>query len=198
MMNRDECFKALAEHIADDIVVGAYSSAFDWIATRPGHALNYMSVGAMGLASSHGLGLALACPERRVVVLDGDGSLLMNLGTLVTIANVAPRNLIHCVSNNGAYEANGGHPIPGRDIVSFADLARGAGYRQVHEFSELEKFAAEIGDVLAGEGPIFIELKVAVGPDVPRDYGKLYAPDTRVAFRKAVAEAPSAVAPPPR
>jgi phosphonopyruvate decarboxylase len=198
MMKRDECFKVLAEHIADDIVVGAYSSAFDWIATRPGHPLNYNSVGAMGLASSHGLGLALACPERRVVVLDGDGSLLMNLGTLVTIANVAPRNLIHCVCNNGAYEANGGHPIPGREIVSFAGLAKGAGYRNVHEFADLDKFTAEIAGILGAEGPVFIELRVEVGPDVERDYPRLYAPETRVAFRKAIAAVPSGASPSPR
>ena len=72
----------------------------------------------MGLASSHGLGLALAQPSRRVIVLDGDGSLLMNLGTLVTIGKVAPQNLCHLVFQNGTYEANGGHPIPNQRWIS--------------------------------------------------------------------------------
>jgi sulfopyruvate decarboxylase subunit beta len=186
MMKRDECLRLLVKRIADDIVVGAYSTAFDWISIRPDHPLNYMSVGAMGLASSHGLGLALACPERRVVVLDGDGSLLMNLGSLVTIATVAPRNFVHCVSVNGNYEANGGHPIPGRDVISFAAVAKGAGYRNIHEFSELTRFEAGIGLVLEAEGPTFVVLNVERGAEVPLDYGKLYAAETRVAFRNTV------------
>ena len=66
----------------------------------------------MGLASSHALGLALGRPDKRVIVLDGDGSLLMNLGTLVTAAAAPPKNFYHFVCENGTYEANGGHPIP--------------------------------------------------------------------------------------
>ena len=70
-----------------------------------------------------------ASPDRRVIVLDGDGSLLMNLGSLVTIAAAAPKNLVHFVCDNGSYEANGGHPIP-NPKVDFAGLARSAGYAQ--------------------------------------------------------------------
>ena len=66
----------------------------------------------MGLDSSHGLGLALGRPDKRVIVLQGDGSLLMNLGSLVTIAAVAPKNLVHLVAQNDTYEANGSQPIP--------------------------------------------------------------------------------------
>src|SRR5215813_13631811 len=95
MMKRDECLKVLARHVTDaDIVLPVYSAAFDWIDIRP-HPLNYVSHGAMGLASSHALGLALGRPDRRIIVLDGDGSLLMNLGSLVTIAAAAPPNLYH-------------------------------------------------------------------------------------------------------
>ena len=103
-----------------------YSSAFDWIEIAP-RALNYYSFGAMGLGSSCALGFALGQPDRRVIVLDGDGSLLMNLGTLVTIGAAAPKNLVHFVCRNGTYEANGGHPIPQRD-VDFTGLAQAAGY----------------------------------------------------------------------
>ena len=111
MIDRKKAWAALAPHITDEIVVATYSSATDWLATvdRP---LNYFAFGAMGLASSHALGLALARPDKRVIVLDGDGSLLMNLGTLVTIGAVAPKNFTHIVAHNGSYEANGGHSIP--------------------------------------------------------------------------------------
>src|SRR5437667_6594072 len=111
MMRRDDCFRALARHITDEVVIATYSSAVEWNELNP-RVLNYFSMGAMGLASSHGLGLALGRPDKRIVILDGDGSLLMNLGSLVTIGAAAPRNLVHCVANNGCYEANGGHPIP--------------------------------------------------------------------------------------
>src|SRR5689334_15729291 len=111
MMKREDCFKVLARHITDQIVVATYSSAAEWNDMNP-RALNYFSMGAMGLASSHALGLALANPRRRIVVLDGDGSLLMNLGSLVTIGAQAPRNLVHFVSQNECYEANGSHPLP--------------------------------------------------------------------------------------
>src|SRR6476660_7620498 len=114
MMIRDEALRAIARHVTDlDIVLPAYSTAFDWLDIRPSP-LNYTAHGAMGLGSSHGLGLALGRPDRRVIVLDGDGSLLMNLGTLVTSAAAAPKNLFHFVCENGTYEANGGHPTPNR------------------------------------------------------------------------------------
>src|SRR5258707_6114992 len=123
MMKRDECLKVLARHVTDaDIVLPVYSAAFDWIDIRP-HPLNYVSHGAMGLASSHALGLALGRPDRRIIVLDGDGSLLMNLGSLVTIAAAAPPNLYHFVCQNGTYEANGGDRKSTRLNSSHANIS---------------------------------------------------------------------------
>jgi phosphonopyruvate decarboxylase len=185
-MKRDECLEALARHVTDaDIVLPVYSTAFDWIDIRP-HPLNYLSHGAMGLASSHGLGLALGRPDRRVIVLDGDGSLLMNLGTLVTIGEIAPKNLFHFVCENGTYEANGGHPIPGRGTVDFAGFARSAGYRAVHEFSDLKIFEQRIGALLAEPGPVFVDLKVVPSGPQERDYSRLHGPHVRKAFRDAL------------
>src|SRR6476646_2743648 len=153
MMDRKKTLAAIARHVTDaDIVLPVYSSAFDWLDIRP-NPLNYLSHGAMGLASSHGLGLALGRPDKRIIVLDGDGSLLMNLGTLVTVAEVAPPNLYHFVCENGTYEANGGHPIPGRTNVDFAGFARSAGYRAVHTFTGLKIFEQQIGAGLAEPGP---------------------------------------------
>ncbi len=185
MMFRDDCFRALAPHVADDVVVAVYSSAFDWMEVRP-HPLNFFSTGAMGLGSAHALGLALAFPERRIVVLDGDGSLLMKLGSLVTIASAAPRNLIHFVCENGIYEANGLHPIPGKDTVDFAGMARAAGYRTSHSFDELSTFASNVGAVVSAEGPVFASLKVQARHPQERDYSKIHGPQVRDAFRRAV------------
>src|ERR1700681_4112873 len=153
MMKRDECFRTLARHLTDEIVIAVYSSAFDWLELAP-RALNYFSFGAMGIASSHGLGLALGRAAQRGIVLDGDGSLLMNLGTLVTIGAAAPKNLIHFVCRNGTYEANGGHPIHNGGVV-FNGLAGAAHYPALAEFSALADFEARIAQVLAQEGPVF-------------------------------------------
>jgi thiamine pyrophosphate-dependent acetolactate synthase large subunit-like protein len=181
MMQRDACFEVLKRHLTDEIVVATYTSAHDWIAIAP-RDLNYFSTGAMGLASSHALGLALGAPQRRVVVLDGDGSLCMNLGTLVTIAAGGPRNLLHCVTNNGTYEANGAHPLPSRSI-DFAGLARAAGYAHACRISALADFERQIGSLLLMQGPAFVELMVAPGKNYPIDYPNLYRADRREALK---------------
>lgn len=185
MMNRLECMKALAAHVTDEIVVATYSSAFDWLSVAD-RELNHFFFGAMGLASSHALGLALAFPQRRVVVLDGDGSLLMNLGSLVTIASAAPPNLVHIVCHNGCYEANGGHPLP-NPAVDFTAIARAAGIRACHEFSEQSEFSARAGELLRARGPVFALLKVEPGTIPERDYAGMYKPARRAALRAALA-----------
>ena len=190
MMNRMECLQILARHITDEIVVATYSSAKDRMAIndRP---LNYFAFGAMGLASSHGLGLALARPDKRVVVLDGDGSLLMNLGTLVTIGAVAPKNFVHFVGHNGSYEANGGAPLPNKE-VDFATMARAAGIKSCHTIDDIGAFEAQIADILKAEGPVFADLLIEQGPLSNRDYSEMHSPARRVAFREALGPVPAA------
>jgi sulfopyruvate decarboxylase subunit beta len=184
MMKRDACFRILARHVTDEIVIAAYSAAAEWNDLNP-RALNYFSVGAMGLASSHALGLALGRPDRRVLVLDGDGSLLMNLGSLVSIGAAAPRNLVHFVCHNGTYEANGGHPIPNPE-VDFSAMARSSGYAHAHEFSELASFEQQIGHVLSQDGPVFATLRVERSKPLSYDYPALYAADKRTALKAAL------------
>jgi sulfopyruvate decarboxylase subunit beta len=184
MINRRKALEALAGAISDEIVVATYSSASDWIeiADRP---LNYFSFGAMGLASSHGLGLALAYPKRRVVVLDGDGSLLMNLGTLVTIAAVSPANLTHLVFKNGTYEANGGHPIPNQG-ADLAGMARDAGIENAANVGDLAQFEREIPAYLGHAGPVFRCVEIEQGPLGPRSYTDMYRKQRRLDFRAAL------------
>jgi len=184
MMNRDECFEILKRHISDEVVVASYSGAVEWNDLNP-RALNYFSIGAMGLGSSHALGLALGRPDKRIVVLDGDGSLLMNLGSLVSIAAAAPKNLVHFVCHNECYEANGGHPLP-NPKVDFAGLARSAGYAQVHDFSELRSFEQQVGHVLAQEGPVFATLHVQKNRPLIYKYDDLYKTSRRVALKAAL------------
>lgn len=184
-MKRDQCLKLLAKYHRDELVVPVYQATFEWLAIKP-DAPTFSAVGAMGQASSLALGFALGAPERRVIVLDGDGSLLMNLGSLVSIANAAPNNLLHFVCENGTYEANGGHPIPCKDKVSFAGLALAAGYREAHEFSELNALEAALPGILRATGPVLVDLKVEPGESYPQDFAYMHGSVAREKFRAAL------------
>ena len=188
MIDRKQALELLSKRITGEIVVATYSTASDWIEIneRP---LNYFSSGAMGLASSHGLGLALAQPGKRVIVLDGDGSLLMNLGTLVTIAKVAPKNFCHLVFQNGTYEANGGHPIPNQE-ADFEAIAKGAGIRTAFTVRDIAGFEAKLDDILNASGPIFGCVQIEQGPLGPRSYKEMYKGERRAALRRELGLAP--------
>ena len=187
MMQRMACFEKIRDLRDGAIVVSTYTSAFEWHRVDP-DPLNFVSVGAMGQASSHALGLAIGLPDQKIIVLDGDGSLLMNLSTLTTIANVAPKNLVHFVAENTTYEANGGHPTPAQTTADFAGLASAAGYSQAHSYEGLNQFAADLPDLLTAPGPVFAALKVEAGnaPPLEYDYRWLHHADRRREFRVAV------------
>ena len=184
-MKRDEALAVLSRHYPEGIVVPVYQGAFDWMAIRP-HPLNYLCTGAMGQGSSHALGLALACPEESVVVLDGDGSLLMNLGSLVTIGHQSPPNLWHFVCQNGIYEVNGEFPVPGGEDVDFASMALAAGYREAYTFSDVNLFSQSIPQILATPGPVLVVLKVEAGESYPRDYPAIHSEEARKRFKSAL------------
>jgi sulfopyruvate decarboxylase subunit beta len=160
MMDSLEAQKVISQHRGDAIVIATMTASREWphISSHPDLDLDF--AGAMGKASSFGLGLALALPARQVIVLDGDGSLLMNLGSLVTIASMAPPNLIHFVFENGNYRNTGGQPIPNTGKVSFRGLAEAAGYPHVYEADKLEDLAGNIETILKQPGPTFVCLRV--------------------------------------
>lgn len=150
----------IAERRTDEVVVTTMSSARDWpgVSRRP--ELDLPLLGCMGKASSIGLGIALGRPDRRVIVLDGDGSLLMSLGTLVTIAGMAPRNLVHVVLEGRTYDTSGGQPTPGEGRADLAGLARAAGYRSAETIDDEATLVARLPALLRGEGPAFLCLEV--------------------------------------
>ena len=159
---------------SDDVVVTTMGAAREWMAlgTQP---LDVVFVpSSMGQATSLGLGLALARPDRRVVVANGDGSMLMNLGSLVTIAAAAPSNLVVILLANGVYEVTGAQPIPGAATarstgtnVDFVAMARASGFHAVFRFTELAEWIAELPAVLAAPGPVFAVVDVAPVPSAP-------------------------------
>ena len=117
--------------------------------------------------SSLGLGLALARPERRVIVFDGDGSLLMQLGSLATIAGARPRNLVHLLFKNGVYHTSGSQDIPGGLSVDFVQMAKGAGYRKAYAVSDFDDFKRRLPSMLTDEGPLFVELHTGLADKTP-------------------------------
>ena len=165
-MKPEEVLMVIAATRGDAICVPTMTTGPAWREMAPDD-LSVGCVGFMGGASSLGLGLALARPERRVVVFDGDGSLLMQLGSLATIAGARPRNLIHLLFKNGVYHTSGSQEIPGGLTVDFVTMARGAGYRTVLQIGDLEEFKRRFPKMLTEEGPIFVELITTLADKTP-------------------------------
>ncbi len=106
----------------------------------------------------------------------------MNLGSLVTIAAAAPKNLVHLVAQNDTYEANGSQPIPNPKI-DFAAMAKSAGYAASYDFSDLRIFEQQVAHVLEQDGPVFATLHVAPTKPLKYDYPSMYAAEKRAAFK---------------
>jgi len=191
MMKRDEVLKVIHEHRGNAVVVAHFHTAFDMMRVAS-HPLNYYSVGAMGQASSHGLGLALGLPERKIIVVDGDGSLLMNLGTLVTIAEAAPPNLIHFVGENGVYETNGSHPLPGIGRTDFPAMARAAGFRKVYRIETIADLRTELPEILSQNEPVFCSLMMVEGEQSREDWLYINGPKHRAEFAQGLKAARAA------
>lgn len=165
-MDRAKCLQALAKYVTDEPVVVAVGGLIDeWSQILP-RKLNLYS-GGMGLASSIGLGLSIALPERRVIVLDGDGAVLMNLGTLVTTSEQSPPNLLHLIFHNGTYQSSGGFPVPGEGKASLVELANAAGGIDVRSTGDLESWKEMIPDLLASRQHSIVVLEVTDGDAAP-------------------------------
>lgn len=159
-MTRDAALDVLARRRTDEVVVSAMTALGPWTKRSPGDR-NLLNLGFMGGASTYALGVALARPDLGVWVIDGDGSLLMQLGSLATIAHAGPTKFLHVVMHNGVYETSGAQPIPSEGRISFAGLAREAGYSQVARFDDVEAFDAQLDELLAQDGPTLVELITA-------------------------------------
>jgi sulfopyruvate decarboxylase subunit beta len=163
MIDLHEALKALRGVRGDrDVVITTMAAAKAWMELGS-HPLDMVFVpSSMGQATSFGLGIALAQPDRRVVVCNGDGSMLMNLGSLVTIAAQAPPNLVVLILDNGVYEVTGAQPVPAR--VDFATIARGSGFSSLHHFSSEQEWRANVERVLNSRGPTLVLLDIVAVP----------------------------------
>ena len=158
MIEMRDAMRAVLQHRRGDVVLSTETSIRAWADVTDDEMLD-LPIPAMSKGSSMALGVALAQPQRRVIVWDGDGCLLMNLGTLVTIAGQAPANLYHIVLDNGMYAMTGGQPVPNQGRLSYHGLAEAAGYAKIFEFDDLEEWTTQIGEVLDERGPVLIVMK---------------------------------------
>jgi phosphonopyruvate decarboxylase len=160
-MHTADMLKIFAAHRGDAIVVpGRGGRYWTQLSDNPGLDLP-LGDPAMGGHAGFALGLALAQPERKVVLFDSEGDILMSLGILATIAEQRPANLYHFLIDNGCYATTGGQPVPNADGIAYDVIARGAGYPRAHAFAEIEPFARELPAILERPGPVFVALKVA-------------------------------------
>lgn len=158
-MTQREALEVIASVRGQQVVVTTMGSTGVWPAiSDTGLDFNYIP-SSMGQGIALGLGLALAQPHRGVVAVMGDGSLLMNLGALVTVANqTAPLHVV--VLDNGLYEITGGQVVAGSRRTDFAGLARAAGFSRVFTFESIDAWKAGAAEALNGAGPSFAWLKV--------------------------------------
>ncbi|HLA44616.1 MAG TPA: thiamine pyrophosphate-dependent enzyme [Aggregatilineales bacterium] len=166
-MQRSKCLTAIYPEIQDKLVVTIMGACAQELYNL-GHQENFFYLQhAMGLASSIGLGLAVGLPQEKVIVLDGDGSALMNLGTFATLARYRPRNLVHIIFDNGSLLSTGGFPShTAEGKTDLAAIARGAGIACVARVETMMAFIEAVADAFErDELSVIVAVVEAVGPD---------------------------------
>ncbi len=169
MMTLDEALAVVARHRQNHLVVATMAAVGAWPAFSDTHRDFAYMPSSMGQAPSLALGLAMSKPGQGVIVLNGDGSMLMNLGVLATLSQYTlPIYLI--VMDNGLYEVTGGQPTAGAGRVDFAALAKAAGFPRVYHFLERTDWEAKAAEALSGPGPVLITLAIEprLGQKTPR------------------------------
>jgi len=167
IMNRFDLTQRLVGQLKrDEAVIGGIGNAnFDLWASgqRP---QNFYMLGSMGLAIPIALGVAIAQPQRHAIALEGDGSLLMQLGCLATVAQLAPKNLTMVVWDNGIYQITGSQPTPGAAYADLVAIARGAGLANSAWAADEDDFDRLVAAALHDGGPSLIAVRIDAKPAV--------------------------------
>ena len=159
MMRIAEALEAFRPYREDAIVVPGRGGRY-WVETGNQNLDVPLGDPAMGGHAGFVLGLALARPERKLVLFDSEGDILMSLGMLATIAEQAPANFYHFLLDNEIYATTGGQPVPNAKNIAYDRLALAAGYPRAHAFDEIGDLARELPAILSRPGPVFVALKV--------------------------------------
>jgi len=184
MQSRARAIAALLELLTDQPVIicnGFPSREAYKIADRPTH---FYMIGSMGVAAAIGLGVALSKPNKKVVVFDGDGNVLMGMGTLATVGALKPKNFVHVVLDNEVYGSTGNQPTIS-NVVRLEQVAKAAGYVHVERVIEREDIVYEFKDMLKKDGPSMLLIKVT---EQAEDAGRVMIepPDMTQRFKKAI------------
>ena len=170
-MNYREAITTITELLDDQLVVcanGLISREAFTIRDRPE---NFYMIGSMGMASSIGLGVALSKPSRKTIILEGDGNLLMNLGSLPMVGSLQPGNLLHIVLDNEVYASTGNQPTIS-NVIKLEEIAKSAGYAYVKKVTTNENLIKEMTHTLRNEGPSFLLVKI-VDTEEQREIGRV-------------------------
>jgi thiamine pyrophosphate-dependent acetolactate synthase large subunit-like protein len=155
-----DMLKVFQQHRGDAIVVPGRGGRH-WINISTAPNLDVpLGDPAMGGHAAFAFGLALARPDRKVVLFDSEGDVQMGLGVLLTIAEQRPANFYHFLLDNECYATTGGQPVPNAKNTAYDVIARGAGYPRAYAFNELEAFSAKLPEILREPGPVFVAMKV--------------------------------------
>ncbi|WP_339251370.1 phosphonopyruvate decarboxylase [Sporosarcina sp. FSL W8-0480] len=164
---REDIIRAITDVANEDIIVsttGKTSRELFEIREQNGqsHKYDFLTVGSMGHSSSIALGVALNKPNKRVWCIDGDGAALMHMGVMAVIGEKSPANYIHVIINNGSHESVGGQPTVANSI-NLQQIAIGCGYQATYSASNLDELDSVLSLLDGKQGPIFIEVKSAIG-----------------------------------
>lgn len=160
MMEALEVFKAFDRYRNNAIVCATGTSGRHWrdVSSQENRDINLG--GAMGHTASAAFGLALGLPEEKVVLFDAEGSLLMNLGVLASVAGMQPKNFVHFVLDNECYATTGGQPVPNAKNINYAGMAKEIGYAAAYSFDDLESLVTRMEEIMGQEGPVFVAVKI--------------------------------------
>ncbi len=171
MLTKDELLAPLARLRGERIVVTTMSVVRPWARHSRSH-LDFASAdSAMGHAADLALGLALAQPQRGVICLNGDGSMLMSLGTLATIVDAEVVNLTLLIVDNGTYEITGSQALAAQGRTDFGAAARAVGFERTYAFDDAVEYQRQLPEVLSGAGPVLASVRVEPGSEGPLGRG---------------------------
>lgn len=167
MLTKQQLLEPLARIRTNEVVVTTMGVVRPW-GKLSNNDLDFASAdSAMGHAADLSLGIAMAQPSRKVICLNGDGSMLMTLGTLATIVESGVDNLILFVLVNGTYEITGNQRIPGGGTIDFAAMAEAAGFPRVYRFDDPDGYEESLEEILSGSGPVFVSVSMERGWEGP-------------------------------
>jgi thiamine pyrophosphate-dependent acetolactate synthase large subunit-like protein len=185
-VRRREALEVVADRFKEGYIIACNGLISRDLFSRRDSPRNFYVLGSMGLSPAIGLGVALARPDKRVVVVTGDGNLLMSLGTLATIGEMLPKNLLVLVLDNECYETTGGQETCSSS-TRFHELAKSSGFRRTERVESLDRLVKVLSEFVHVEGPVFVHIKIAKDKVFP-PRARINPCNTKRRFMKALNE----------